>query len=348
MKQKLFIFLLAVLTGTGTLFAASGTCGDNLTWDLTNGTLTISGTGAMTNYSDSESNRAPWYSSRSSITSVVINAGVTSIGNSAFYGCSSLTSVEIPNSVTSIGGNAFSDCSRLTSVTIGNSVTSIGEAAFSYCSSLTSVTIPNSVTSIGNSAFYGCSSLTSVEIPNSVTSIGGNAFSDCSRLTSVTIGNSVTSIGEAAFSYCSSLTSVTIPNSVTSIGKYAFVYCSSLTSVTIPNSVTSIGDNAFYQCSSLTSVTNYATTPQTIASNVFRNVDQSACTLNVPAESVAAYQEADVWKDFGTIQAIEGITTSAPEVYATPSTPAQKQIKNGNVYILSGEKTYTVTGQEVR
>ena len=279
MKQKLFIFLLAVLTGTGTLFAASGTCGDNLTWDLTNGTLTISGTGAMTNYSDSESNRAPWYSSRSSITSVVINAGVTSIGNSAFYGCSSLTSVEIPNSVTSIGGNAFSDCSRLTSVTIGNSVTSIGEAAFSYCSSLTSVTIPNSVTSIG---------------------------------------------------------------------KYAFVYCSSLTSVTIPNSVTSIGDNAFYQCSSLTSVTNYATTPQTIASNVFRNVDQSACTLNVPAESVAAYQEADVWKDFGTIQAIEGITTSAPEVYATPSTPAQKQIKNGNVYILSGEKTYTVTGQEVR
>ena len=105
----------------------------------------------------------------------------------------------IPDSVTSIGSSAFRGCSGLTSVTIPDSVTSIGEYAFSGCSGLTSVTIPNSVTSIGEGAFYGCSGLTSVTIPNSVTSIGYCAFENCSRLASVVIPDSVTSIGDDAF-----------------------------------------------------------------------------------------------------------------------------------------------------
>ena len=144
----------------------------------------------------------------SSVTNNGTTYSVTSIGESAFYGCSGLTSITIPNSVTSISEWAFYECSSLTSVTIGNSVTSIGDMAFEGCSSLTSVTIGNSVTSIGYRAFYECSGLTSVTIPNSVTSIGGYAFYNCSGLTSVTIGNSVTYIGYEAFYNCSGLTSI--------------------------------------------------------------------------------------------------------------------------------------------
>ena len=160
---------------------------------------------------------------------------VTSIGGSAFSGCTGLTSIEIPNSVTSIGGYAFADCSGLTSIVIPNSVTTIGYSAFSYCTSLTCVVIPNGVTSIGEDAFYRCTGLTSVEIPNSVTSIGGSAFYGCSGLKSIEI-----------------------PNSVTSIGDYAFYNCSGLTSIVIPNSVTTIGYSAFYGCSGLKTVVNFS------------------------------------------------------------------------------------------
>ena len=133
---------------------------------------------------------------------------VTSIGGSAFSGCSGLTSVTIPNSVTSIGSSAFRGCSGLISVTIPNSVTSIGDDAFYNCRGLTSVTIPNSVRYIRDFAFQYCSGLTSVTIPNSVTSIGIYAFSGCSGLTSVTIGSSVTSIDSNAFAECTALTEV--------------------------------------------------------------------------------------------------------------------------------------------
>ena len=189
------------------------------------------------------------------VKSVVIENGVTSIGDRAFRGCSSLTRIEIPSSVTSIESEAFRYCSKLTSIEIPNSVTSIGNSAFSSCSGLTSVTIQEGVKSIGSKVFSDCKSLTSIEIPSSVTSIGDSAFSSCSGLTSVTIQEGVKSIGSKVFSDCKSLTSIEIPSSVTSIGNSAFSGCRSLTSIEIPSSVTSIGDNAFEGCSSLTSIT---------------------------------------------------------------------------------------------
>ena len=118
-----------------------------------------------------------------SISVIPADGSVTSIGNSAFSGCTGLTSITIPDSVTSIGEDAFSGCVGLTQVTIGSGVTSIGKSAFSGCTDLTQVTIGSGVTSIGMLAFKGCTSLASVTIPDSVTSIGDSAFSGCKNVT---------------------------------------------------------------------------------------------------------------------------------------------------------------------
>ena len=204
--------------------------------------------------------------------------------------------------MTSIGSSAFFGCSGLTSVTIPNSVTYIGLYTFYGCSGLTSITIPNSVTSIGVEAFAGCSGLTSVTIPNSVTSIGDAAFERCSGLTSITIPNSVTSIGKYAFQYCSGLTSITIPNSVTSIGDEAFYGCSGLTSVTIPNSVTSIEDEAF-NGEDIPTVISLIENPFTIIGKTssYRTFSQNTfnnATLYVPKGTIDKYKATDGWKDF--------------------------------------------------
>ena len=315
MKNKLLTF---VLTAMACLISPclsaetyNGTCGENLTWtlDTESGVLTISGTGAMENYSYHNSD-IPWYSYVNSITSIVISDGVTSIGDWAFQECSSLTSVTISNIVTSIGKYAFLDCSSLTSVKIPNGVTSIGDGAFLNCSNLTSITIPNSVTYIGSDAFKGVLNIvyngTASGSPWGAKYIncyvdGYLVYSDDTKtellkcLTSavgeITIPNSVTSIGYEAFYNCSSLTSITIPNSVINIGSYAFSGCTSLplinniryadtylveavdktlSTYSIKEGTRWIGDYAFYNCTGLTSI-EIPNSVTSIGSSAFHN-----------------------------------------------------------------------------
>jgi hypothetical protein len=293
-KMKKFVLTaVALLTLSAACFAEGETTADTLKWKFENDTLKISGEGAMPDYPNSgiDFSQTPWSAYRSSITTVVIEEGVTSIGNNTFKYYTHLTSVTVPETLTSIGNYAFYNCQGLTSISIGKGVTSIGDRAFYNCKSLTSVTIPENVTSIGDIAFNICKSLTDIvvetgneyyssldgvlfdkakttliccpagkkeadyTIPESVTSIGNYAFSNCSSLTSITIPNSVTSIGSDAFNYCKNLISVTIPEGVTSIKDFTFSVCSRLTSITIPESVISIEDNAFSWCSNLTSIT---------------------------------------------------------------------------------------------
>ena len=156
MKKLFTLFALLTLLPVAALADDSGSCGENVTYtyDEATNTLTISGTGEMADYSSYWD--IPWYAYRFNITSVIINEGVISIGESAFADCSAPSSVTIPNSVTTIGNTAFIGCTGLTSITIPNSVTSIGQMAFADCYGLTSVTLPNSVTSIGGAAFLFC------------------------------------------------------------------------------------------------------------------------------------------------------------------------------------------------
>ena len=257
MKKKLLSIVLALsmicalvpIMASAETTATSGTCGENVTWTLSDdGTLTISGTGDMEDYS--YGNYSP-FERNQSIKTVVIENGVTSIGNMMFYYTTSLKSVTIPDSVTSIGNTAFAYCWGLKGITIPDSVKSIGSLAFYDCNDLTNITIPNSVIVIGNSAFENCDNLTNIIISNSVTDIGETAFRNCKKLTDIKLSNSLTSIPKDMFVQCYALTNVTIPNSVTSIGEQAFEYCNSLASIIIPKGVESIGSRAFTGCSSL-------------------------------------------------------------------------------------------------
>ena len=345
------------LCGVPVLADNSGTCGidgDNLTWSLVDGTLTISGTGDMEDFGYGN---APWYNDSLNITQIIIEPGVTSIGQGAFAECNAVD-VVIPEGVTNIGIDAFNYCS-LETVIIPSSVTYIGDDAFYFCycsdvfllanpsliwndryfddfdednaptchvlssklseynnsstisaninfvgdldcgnnliwtlngngvltisgtedmrnfgnfgspwnscrSNIKHVIIEDGVTSIGNNAFYYCEALTSVIIPNGVEEIGYKSFSNCTSLTSVTIPDSVISIGSYSFESCNSLAKVNISalsSQLTTIDDFAFSYCSSLTEFSLPSSLTTIGSGdgeSFYGSTGIANVYCYA------------------------------------------------------------------------------------------
>jgi hypothetical protein len=162
---------------------------------------------------------------RKALISAALPAGVTTIGESAFWGCSKLRRVHIPASAAAIGASAFSSCSALKQLEIPSNVAKIGACAFQSCSGLTQLELPSGVTTIERSAFGGCSSLTRLDIPSGVTTIGQSAFWGCSALTQMKIPSSVTVIGDSAFRGCSGLAHVEIPSSVTTIGEYAIHGC---------------------------------------------------------------------------------------------------------------------------
>ncbi|MCR5174700.1 MAG: leucine-rich repeat domain-containing protein, partial [Oscillospiraceae bacterium] len=237
-----------------TFGSTSGTCGTNVNWIVSNGRLIISGSGAMTDFT--ETNRPVYDELSNFITSVMVTSGVTKVGNYAFSGLKRLNSVTFQSTVAGIGDSAFDGCRALSSILLPSSLRTIGEGAFRDCRALTSITIPEGVTAIPKNAFASCTDLKSISIPDTVTSIGENAFSNCCRLASVSVPDSVTEIGRGAFSLCFELQYAKLPSGLTVIEPDLFSACVyNLKSISIPDGVIRIGYGAFQDCEALTSLT---------------------------------------------------------------------------------------------
>lgn len=271
-----------------------GNCGTNARWKLDDqGTLTIFGTGVMTSFSESN---VPWKNFRSSITSIVIEEGITKVGSYAFYGCTKTTSVSIPETVFMLDSYSFYNCDGLKSITLPNSLKIIGNSTFFDCSGLTNVTIPDGVTSIGEYAFNTCSSLKAISIPHSVTSVGKHAFTNCSSALvidyegtvrewiNVCVTSFVTRCSDGVvrcWGSCGTNARWTLDNqgTLTIFGTGDMSdykennvpwknFRSSIKSIIIEEGITRIGNYAFHNCSNATSV-NISNTVKSIGYYAF-------------------------------------------------------------------------------
>jgi hypothetical protein len=289
-------------------------------------TLTISGTGAMADYTQLE--KVPW--SYEDYTTVTIGDNITHIGDNAFNS-SRISTVTIPAKVTSIGDKAFYN-SSISTVTIPSKVTSIGKNAFKWCTSLTSVVFADGsqLESIGEQAFFRCTTLPSITIPATVKTIGSSAFERCELLQTVTFnaGCLLESIGKYAFSSCSSLESITVPSTMTSIGNNAF-YNSALTSMTIPASVTGIGDYAFADCSNLSSVYLMTATPPTLGTEAFNGISGTGILYVRSAD----YKTTTNWSGYSTkMKVMSTVTIGDDLIISDPN------INEGGYYYVEGNE----------
>jgi len=293
----ILVLVLAVLLLPADVEAASsGTCGENLTWEFSSGTLTISGTGPM-----STGSTPPWYSYARSIRKIVLEEGVTTIAKDAFDDCQRVTEVHIPASITTIGNYAFRTDSDMEAVYIADLAAwmqidfggasanplSVGQTfvkAYVDGQQLTDLVIPNGVTAVKPYVFYGYS-LNSVTMPDSVITIGENAFAKA-YIGTLTVGKSVQTIGDRAF-YQAGLTHVVLPDSVTQIGEEAFYLCDDAESLTIGNGGTVIGTRAFASCG-FKSVT-VGTGAKSFADGAFNNTQ----TDSVYITDLGAWMEND-------------------------------------------------------
>ena len=242
---------------------AAGNCGENVVYELdkSTGILTIRGSGEIQDYS--LGSPSPFYNDRM-IKEIVVEDGVTGIGDFCFSSCENLANIEIPESVTRIGRCAFSDCYAIENITIPDGVTRICGFAFRSCSGLRRVALSDSVAVIEEGAFYLCSKLTEVYISSLEgwmnidmaypfgSSKGGHLFLNGEEVKDLVIPDGVRSVGN--FMFCKYLMSVEIPDGVTEIRPEAFAFCENIVSVTIPDSVTEIGEGAFDGCSNLVSI----------------------------------------------------------------------------------------------
>lgn len=286
------------------------------------------------------------------ITDLVIPHDVTAIGDWAFV-YANISSVAFHDKLKIISSNAFAYCIYLPSVSIPASVTKIGTGAFTYCIGLTEVHISDlnawcniSFGSSGNPLYYAHdlylngTLLTDITIPNGFASIGNYAFHGCS-MRSITIPNSVKTIGDYSFAYCDKLTNVQISNFVTKIGYGAFFRSNGITELSIGNSVDTIGEYAFAECKNFDKITCYANIVPTITETTFQNIgNKEYIYLYVPEGRERAYMRDPNWSEFD----IQTIPDTKVNDIRDDVRKSDKTIRNAQLLIRSGDKTYTLQG----
>ena len=290
-------------------------CGDNLTWSLDGetGTLTISGTGRMNDYGGGDHRTyAPWGLLQNGIKHVEIQPGVTSIGNSAFYGCGNLTSVAISESVKSIGNNAFKECTRLTDVyCYAETVPETRDDAFNDSPVATATLhVPGS-----SGTLYKTTSPWSRFGTILFFDAGADGFAyvdgihySLSRIYATVIAGDTNYTGKVIIP--SSITYDGKSYAVTSIGENAFQNCTGLTTVSIPSSVWHIQKGAFSGCAFQTLMIKCSTPPTLDADGIFQG---ASGTVYVPTEGYETYLSNDGWKELGSsIKPFDVVTTKLP------------------------------------
>ena len=295
----------------------------------------------------------------SSIRSVKIGGGLTSIGRDAFLRCKSLTEINLPDVLTSIGQYAFRDCINLGTIDFPESLIEIDRYAFCGCNSLTSIKLPSKITRIENNTFYGCSSMTTAELPEALKSIGeyafygcealegivipdktnlieNDAFENCSALKSLKCGTGLRTVEYNAFRNCDALTEVAFQEGVTTIGNNAFYDCDGLETIAIPNSVTSIGTSLLSGCEKLKNVTLGTGITQIPASMFYQcpKLESIALPYRVTSIGDSAFANSTSFK---SITIPRSVTTFGSNIFSYPA--------KLTIYGVSGTKAETYAGE---
>ena len=283
----------------------------------------------------------------------VLAEGITQVGEYAFYHADSLKTITIPSSVESIATNAFEGCEKIKHVNLNsNAVINVKFNPNSYILAhifgwgVEEYVLGDAITSIGKYAFYNCANITSIRLPEHLTSIGESAFEGCTGLTGEFVfPEGIEVLNYYVIRYCSGITSVRLPNTLKEIWGYAFHGCT-FTELTLPASLTGI-DWCGLANAPFTTLTCLAVTPPELGMDAFLELDRPNIPLYVPAESVEKYKNTAEWNKFNPICAISN-PEGVEDISMDKSQLTNKILKDGQVLILRGGKTYTSIGQEVK
>ena len=267
----------------------SGMCGEDVEWsfDADSGVLTISGTGPMKNYT--MTSHPDWLDNGLSVKKVIIEEGVSSIGDWALFSCTELEEVEMAGSIEEIGSFAFQHCSAISEIQLPDGVRELKDHVFANCHALVSVRLPGSVESVGDNCFYNCENIQAIHVseenavycdedgvlfskdmkkliacpkakkgnyyvPEQVQIIGSYALADCDNLTMIQLPEGLLSLEKGAISACDQLMRIDLPDTIQTIEESALKSNINLSTVSIPGSVKVIEKDALYQCGNLRTV----------------------------------------------------------------------------------------------